>query len=92
MFKFSKWLRDNGFTITSEYSNIINSMRFEKGNLKFTIEPTYSGNKVSWHNLYVKKNEYISYRYDKDGKLICGEGLQRDLILKLEEYMNKEEN
>ena len=92
MFKFTKWLKDNGFTVTSDYSKIINCMRFEKGNLKFTIEPTYSVNKVIWHNLYVKKNEYISYKYDKDGYRICGEELQRDLILKLEEYMNKEEN
>lgn len=87
MKKFTKWLIDNGFTITHEYNKVTSKMNFEKGILRFTIDPTYSGNKAIWYNLYVKENSYITHRGDKDGFRICGRDTQKDLIAKLDEYI-----
>ena len=62
MNKFTKWLIDNEFSITSKYDVCENSMRFEKGILKFIMEPTYKGNSILY-TISVRENEYTKYIY-----------------------------
>lgn len=89
MKKFTKWLNDNGFIITSEYNKYTNTMRFEKGSLKFIIDPSYKRN-VVLHSIYVRVNEYTKVLYENESKQICWESpTQKEMINKMIRYMKK---
>lgn len=89
MRKFTKWLNDNGFVITSEYDIYSNTMRFEKGSLKFIIDPSYKGNSVL-HSIYVRENEYTKLLYENESRQVCWESkTQKEMIDKIVRYMKR---
>ena len=89
MNKFTNWLINNEFSITSKYDIYENTMRFEKGVLKFIVIPTYKGSSVLY-TISVRENEYTKYVYESESRQLCWEvKTQKELIRKLDKYMKE---